>query len=224
VTPRRRLALLALGIGAAAALVLLTVSRSPERVRDLVDGYGLLGPVVFVALAAVLACAFFPGTLLAGASGLLFGTAAGTPVSIAAATTGASLAFILSRHGAREGVEALAHPRLLRWREWVDRRCFVAVLYARVAPLMPFMGISYAAGLTRLRLGVFAAATAIGVAPRAFAYTALGGHLDDLSSPEALVAVGVLAGMALAGAALVFRRAGPERGWWSRAAPRVGPR
>src|SRR5690349_23439192 len=29
----------------------------------------------------------------------------------------------------------------------------------------------------------------IGVAPRAFAYTALGGSLDDLGSPEAIVAI-----------------------------------
>ncbi|HEX5899397.1 MAG TPA: hypothetical protein VFY32_08355, partial [Solirubrobacteraceae bacterium] len=48
----------------------------------------------------------------------------------------------------------------------------------------------------------FVAATAIGVAPRAFAYTALGGSLGDLGSPEAIVAVVVLVLMAVVGAAL----------------------
>ena len=35
----------------------------------------------------------------------------------------------------------------------------------------------------------FAGATALGAAPRAFAYTALGGSLDDLGSPEAIAAI-----------------------------------
>jgi uncharacterized membrane protein YdjX (TVP38/TMEM64 family) len=64
----------------------------------------------------------------------------------------------------------------------------------------------------RLRLRSFVAATAIGVAPRAFAYTALGGSLGNLRSPEAIAAVVVLVGMALVGLALArrdLRRARP---------------
>ena len=55
------------------------------------------------------------------------------------------------------------------------------MLYARIAPGMPFTVVNYAAGLTPVRLPVFAAATAIGAAPRAFAYTALGGSFGDLA-------------------------------------------
>jgi uncharacterized membrane protein YdjX (TVP38/TMEM64 family) len=51
----------------------------------------------------------------------------------------------------------------------------------------------------------FVAATAIGVAPRAFAYTALGGTLGDLRSPQAIVAVAVLVVMALVGLAFAAR-------------------
>lgn len=204
-SPHLRAALFAAGVGACAILVLFTVSRSPERVRDLVDGYGVLGPIVFIAVSAFLSCSFFPGPLLAGASGLLFGTALGTPVAIASGTAAACLAFTLSRHGARPVVERYGGPRTERWRGWVDRRGFVAVLYIRVAPLMPFTPVNYAAGLTRLPILVFASATAIGIAPRAYAYAALGGHLDDLGSPQAIVAVCLLVGMALVGLALVAR-------------------
>lgn len=204
-SPRLRLVVLLLGVGVAAVLVFVSVARSPERVRDLVDGHGVLGPALFVVCSALLSCAFFPGPLLAGASGLLFGTALGTPVSIAAGTAAAVLACTLSRHGARPVVEELGGRRIRRWRDWVDRRGFVAVLYARLAPAMPFTAINYAAGLTRLPLGLFAGATAIGIAPRAFAYTALGGSLHDLGRPEAIVALGVLVVMGLAGLGLVAR-------------------
>ena len=66
---------------------------------------------------------------------------------------------------------------------------------------MPYSLVNYAAGLTPILLRSFVAATAIGVAPRAFAYTALGGSLGDLGSPEAIVAVVVLVLMAVVGAA-----------------------
>jgi uncharacterized membrane protein YdjX (TVP38/TMEM64 family) len=208
--PSRRAAALRLGALAAAlatfvAVFALSGSLSADRVRGWVDGYGAAGPLVFIAVSASLTIVLFPGPVLAAASGLLFGTALGTPVSIAAATLGATLAFSLSRWWAHDAVVALAGPRLHALREWVGRRGFLTVLYARIAPGVPYTLVNYAAGLTPIRLRAFVAATAIGVAPRAFAYTALGGSLGNLDSPEALVAVVVLVAMALAGVALARR-------------------
>jgi uncharacterized membrane protein YdjX (TVP38/TMEM64 family) len=182
-------------------------SLSAQRVRGWVDGYGAAGPLVFVVVSALLTVCLFPGPLLAGASGLLFGTALGTPVSIAAATLGAVLAFCLSRWLAHDAVEGLGptHPRLAALRAWVGRRGFLSVLYARIAPGVPYSLVNYAAGLSGVALRPFVAATAIGCAPRAFAYTALGGSLGNLGSPEALVAVGVLVAMGIAGLLLARR-------------------
>jgi uncharacterized membrane protein YdjX (TVP38/TMEM64 family) len=192
--------------------VLLSGGLSADRVRGWVDGYGAVGPLVFIAVSASLTVFLFPGPVLAAASGLLFGTALGTPVSIASATLGATLAFSLSRWWAHDAVVALAGPRLAALRAWVGRRGFLTVLYARIAPGVPYTLVNYAAGLTPILLRSVVAATAIGVAPRAFAYTALGGSLGDLTSPEALAAVVVLVVMAVTGLALArrdLRRAGP---------------
>jgi uncharacterized membrane protein YdjX (TVP38/TMEM64 family) len=208
VSHRLRLAVLALGLGAIAAVVFLTVSRSPEHVRDMVDGMGAWAPLVFIPLSAALSCAFFPGQLLAGASGLLFGTAAGTPISIVAATLAATCAFSISRHGGRAAVDELSGPRIGAWQDRIERGGFLAVLYARIVPFSPFVVVNYVSGLTRLRLGTFVAATVIGVSPRAFAFTALGGHLDDLGSPEAIAAFAVLVVMGVVGGFLTWNGAG----------------
>ncbi len=191
--PLLRLAALAAVLVACLALFALTGSLSVHRVRDVVDGYGVAGPLVFIAVSSALTVVLFPGPLLSGASGLLFGTALGTPVSIVAATCGASLAFALSRWWAHDAVLAVAGPRLRALRAWVGARGFQSVLLARVAPGVPFNLVNYAAGLAPLSLTVFATATALGVAPRAFAYTALGGHFDRLGSPAAIVALCLLA-------------------------------
>jgi uncharacterized membrane protein YdjX (TVP38/TMEM64 family) len=201
VNPRLRLLTLALLVGSAFLVVALSGSVSADGVRDRVDGLGAAGPLLFIPISAGLTVALFPGPLLAGASGLLFGTALGTPVSIVSATLGATLAFCLSRWWAHDAVQELAGPRLSALRAWVGRRGFLSILYARIAPGVPYSLVNYAAGLTPVLLRSFVAATAIGCAPRAFAYTALGGSLGDLGSPEAIVAVIVLVLMAVVGAA-----------------------
>ena len=215
--PDRRAALvrfgaLALGVAAAIALILLVVQPTPGAVRgrvadvrDWVDEIGPLAPLAFVAVSSLLTPLMFPGPLLAGASGLLFGTALGFPVTLAGAVLGACLAFTISRFVAPDAVEQLAGPRLKAIEELVSRRGFVSVLYARIAPGVPYTLVNYAAGLTRIPLAIFAAATALGTAPRAFAYTALGGSLGNLRSPEAAIAVAVLVVMGSIGLALLYR-------------------
>jgi uncharacterized membrane protein YdjX (TVP38/TMEM64 family) len=186
-------------IAGAFVLVASSGSLSARRVQHWVDGYGAAGPLVFIAVSATLTVCLFPGPLLAGASGLLFGTALGTPVSIAAATLGAVLAFLLARRIAHDAVVELQGRRLAALRAWVGRRGFLSVLYARLAPGLPYNLVNYAAGLSPVTLRAFTAATALGCAPRAFAYTALGGSLNNLGSPEAIIAIVVLVVMAVAG-------------------------
>ena len=205
---RVRLAVLALGVPAVAVVVFLTVSRSPEKVRDVVNGTGAWAPVLFIVIAAGLSCAFFPYQLLAAASGLLFGTAGGTPITIAALMLAAVTQFSIARHGGRAALDELSGPRIRTWQDRIERGGFLAVLYARIVPLSPFVVINYVSGLTRLRMGTFALATLIPVIPRGFAYTALGGHLDNLNSPEAIAAFAVLILMGLAGALLAWNGAG----------------
>jgi uncharacterized membrane protein YdjX (TVP38/TMEM64 family) len=193
-------------------MVVLVVRPTPGDVRawtadarDWADGIGPLAPLAFVAVSASLTPLMFPGPLLAGASGLLFGAALGFPVTLTSAVLGACLAFLISRYIAGDAVEHLAGPRLQALEEMVSRRGFVSVLYARIAPGVPYTLVNYAAGLTRIPLAAFAAATALGAAPRAFAYTALGGSLGDLRSPEALIAVAIIGAMWVVGLVLLVR-------------------
>ena len=216
--PLLRLLALALLVGAAFLVVALTGSLSARRVHDWVDGFGAAGPLLYIALSSLLTLACVPGPLLAGASGLLFGTALGTPVSIVSATLGGSLAFCVARFVAHDAVQRIGGQRLLRIEAAVSRRGFLSILYLRIAPAVPYNLVNYAAGLTSMRLRAFAAATALGVAPRAFAWTALGGAFGNFGSPETLAALGVLVAMAVGGLVLArrglraARAAGPASG------------
>lgn len=193
-------------IGGGFAALASTGPLSVERVRDLAGAeHGVWGPVVFVGVAALLSLVLFPWPLVAGASGVLFGTALGTPVSLASSVVGAVLGCLLSRTLGTGAVLRLAGPRVLATREWITRRGFAGVLLLRLAPGVPYNLVNYGVGLTRIPVAVLATATAVGTAPRALAYTALGGSLGALDSWQSVAAVTLLAVMAVAGIALASR-------------------
>jgi uncharacterized membrane protein YdjX (TVP38/TMEM64 family) len=199
-----RLVLLVLAFVVCAGAFALS-GLSASGIRDRVHETGAWAPIVFIPLSAILTCLFVPGPLLAGSSGLLFGVALGTPISIASATLGAILAFAFARWWGHDSVEHLAGERLNAARVWIGDRGFRSVFYARLAPGAPYSLVNYAAGLTTIALADFSLATLIGCAPRAFAYTALGGSLGNLDSPEAIVAMAVIVVMAIVGVIPIAR-------------------
>ena len=90
--------------------------------------------------------------------------------------------------------------------EFLTRHGAVAVMESRIVPLLPWGIVNFSAGLTHLRYRDLALGTVVGAAPKVFAYVALGGSLSDLGSPEAIVAIVLLATMALLGGLFVRRQ------------------
>lgn len=200
-----RLLAFALALCALFVTSLLLAPHSAPRLRHELAGLGAWVPVAAVAVYALAACSFVPGAVLAGASGLLFGTGLGTAVAVVSATLGAAIAFLVARAMARRSFSTLARGRLQAWTDRVGQHGFLAILYARAVPGAPFALVSYASGMTRIKLRDFAAATAIVALPRAFAYAALGGSIDNYSSPQALIAIGIIAAMAIGGTVMLWR-------------------
>lgn len=199
-----RLATLVLMVAGGFAVIALTGPLSVQRFRGWSPD-GPLGPLVFVLVSAVLSVLFVPGPLLAGAAGLLFGTALGTPVSVASATLGAVLAAGLSRGFAARPVDELGGRRVLAARDWATRRGFTGVLLLRLTPGVPFALVNHGIGVTRVPLAVLAAGTALGAVPRAFAYTALGGQFGSFDSWQTVLALSVLVVMGVGGIMVAAR-------------------
>ena len=184
---------------------------SAEEVRDWGDGLGWPGPLIYVLAAACGLCLFVPGPVLAGAAGLLFGTAAGTAVALAFIVLGAVMQMSISRYLAGDAAAELRPERIKRFDGFIAERGFWAVFYMRLAPAIPYNLVNYGAGLTSLKVRAMAAGTALGAAPRSFAWVALGGNLDDLGSTEAKVAIALLVVMAVVGAFFARRQFAGER-------------
>jgi uncharacterized membrane protein YdjX (TVP38/TMEM64 family) len=204
-----RLRLVGFGATVLALFAVVTISGSlpsAGEIRDWADDLGTAGHVLFVPFAACMLCLFVPGWVLAAAAGLLFGTAAGTAIALAFIVLGAVMQMSISRHLAGDAAAHLLPERVKRFDSFIAERGFWAVFYMRLAPAVPYNLVNYGAGLTSLRVSAMAAGTAVGAAPRSFAWVALGGNLDDLGSTEAKVAIGLLVAMAVVGAVLARRQ------------------
>jgi uncharacterized membrane protein YdjX (TVP38/TMEM64 family) len=171
-----------------------------EDVRSLVDPFGPLAAPAYVVIAALLGLAFVPGPLLAGTSGLLFGTALGTVVTLSSAILSAVLGLLIARRAVREPPQ-----RLGRIADLAQRHGVVAVIVQRLIPGVPDAPANYAFGALGLRVWQIALGTLIGSAPRSFSYTSIGASLDDPSSPVAVIGVVVLVVVSIAGAELARR-------------------
>lgn len=199
ISPRVRLVLFGAVLVAASGGVILVGGPSGRSVARVVEDGGLAGPLVYVALYAVLTMLLFPMAVVTAVGGALFGAVLATTLTVVGATIGATAAFAIGRRLGRDEVERIAGRRIGRIDGWLERRGFVAVLYLRLVPLVPFGALNYAAGITAVTRRDYVLGTAVGIVPGAFAYAALGGTLDDPSSPAFLGAVGLVVALAVAG-------------------------
>lgn len=193
-----------------AAMVLTGSLPSPEEVHDWGDGLGAAAYLAFVPLFALVNFVI-TWPILAGAAGLLFGTAAGTALALAGVTVASLLQMLVARRLAAGHHGSLLPQRTRAVEDFLTRNGAIAVMESRIVPLLPYGLVNYSAGLTRLRFRDMAAGTVVGAAPKVFAYVALGGSLTDLDSPEAVGAVALLVVLALAGALFVRRQIGLGR-------------
>jgi len=146
-----------------------------DAARGWLVGLGFGGVVLFVAIYVVGAVVLAPAAVLTISAGFAYGFW-GLPIVLVAATSGASLAFLIARYAARDSVRRLLERR--RKIAAIDQAIAedgwkIAVLL-RLSPLIPFNLQNYLLGVTAIRFGHFVAATIAGIIPGAVLFTCLG--------------------------------------------------
>ncbi len=150
-----------------------------DRLRGWIDGFGMIAPVVFIAVYTVAVVAFLPATPLTLLGGLVFGAVWGTLWTWIGATLGATLAFLLGRYAARGLVESWKenNERVRSLDEGVEKHGWRMLLITRLVPVFPFNLQNYAYGLTKIGLGTYVLFTALCIVPGVIVYTFAGGSL-----------------------------------------------
>ena len=203
-----RPALLVLLVTAGSAVLLVTGWPTVESVRGATAGAGWLAPVLFTLLFTAFTLVPAPATLMGIAAGVLFGLPMGLATTMAAVAAGALIGFGLSRSLGREVIAGLGSARLRRLDERLRRGGLWTVAGGRLLPVIPYPVLSYACGLTSIRLRDYLAGSVLGVLPSAVAFVTIGAYGGDPSSVPFLLAVAGL--VVLAAGALIAKRRRPR--------------
>ena len=202
--------LLAIGIGAFFYFDLgqfLSLEALKENRDNLLayteSNYGF-AVAIFVLVYIVQTAFSLPGgAILTLAGGFLFGSVLGTLYVNLGATSGATLAFLAARYLLRDWVEHKFGDRLAPIQTGFAQNAFSYLMTLRLIPAFPFFLVNLVSGLTRVNLGTYVMATAVGIIPGSFVFAYAGRQLGtintlgEIASPPVLIAFTLLGLLAL---------------------------
>ena len=156
--------------------------------------------MLFILAYIVVAGLALPGAvILTLAGGFLFGSVFGTLFVNLGATTGAVLAFLASRYLLHDAVEQKFGKWLGPFQEGFAKNAFSYLLTLRLIPLFPFFVVNLVSGLTRVNVGTYAVATAIGIIPGSFVYAYAGRQLGSINTLKEIASPNVIGAFVLLG-------------------------
>lgn len=176
------------------------IQENVQKLRHLVEIHPVRVTAGFVGIYVLLTSLSIPGclllTLLAGA---IFGTIPGTFWVMLSSTTGACVAFLLSRYLFREYFQKKFHDKFLLMNEKVKKEGKVFLFTSRMIPVSPFVVVNVVMGLTKMKLWNFAWITYLGMLPGTFLYVYAGRKIATLKNPSQILSLELILGLTMLG-------------------------
>jgi uncharacterized membrane protein YdjX (TVP38/TMEM64 family) len=181
---RRRLVVTAVAIVILVAVAVLVPLPTAVQLRDWAISVGPWFPLAFLATHILVTTFPFPRTAFTLAAGLMFGAWLGVVLAVLASALSAVIALLLVRAVGWQLSRLVAHPSVDTLNSRLRRRGWVAVLWLRLIPVVPFSVVNYAAGASAVRVVPFTLASVVGLLPGTVAVVVLGdaltGHVNPL--------------------------------------------
>jgi uncharacterized membrane protein YdjX (TVP38/TMEM64 family) len=134
-----------------------------------------------------------PGAAIMSISGgVLFGILPAMLYVNIAATTGATLSFLLSRYLIGSWVQSKYKSSLSNFNKEMDENGKRYLITLRLIPILPFFMINLAAGLTQISVFTFIWTTTLGIVPGSFAYVLAGNNLSSIQSANEILSKEVI--------------------------------
>jgi uncharacterized membrane protein YdjX (TVP38/TMEM64 family) len=164
-------------------LTLDALATQEARLRELRHAHAVLSYGAAFLLYVVVTGLSLPGaTVLTLAYGWFFGLVRGVILVSFASTTGATLAFLLSRYLFREAVESRLGDRLARFNDQLRRDGPFYLFTLRLIPAVPFFVINAVMGLTPIATWTFWWVSQLGMLPGTAVYVYAGSSVPSLET------------------------------------------
>lgn len=149
-----------------------------------VDEQGVWGPLIFMAVMAVVVVLLLPGVLFTTGAGFVFGVVEGTVYVVVGSTLGAAIAFQIARHlfGRHAAAFVKSRARLNLVSQEMTPNGWKIVLLTRLIPFFPSKLSNYVFGLTKFSFQGYVLGTLIGFAPFSLHNVYLGSLAADITT------------------------------------------
>jgi uncharacterized membrane protein YdjX (TVP38/TMEM64 family) len=162
-------------------LTLASVAEHRDGLKAFVAEHLVLAVALYAAIYVGAVALSLPGAaFLTIIGGFLFGWMVSAPVSILAATFGATIVFHVVKTSFGASLARRAGPFVKTLANGFARDAFNYLLFLRLIPVFPFFAVNAVAGLANVRFSTFTLATLIGIIPAGFAFAYLGSGLDSV--------------------------------------------
>ena len=136
--------------------------------------------IYFIVYVAAVALSLPGAAVLSILGGFVFGWVLSAPLTIAAATIGATAVFKIVQTSLGSAISEKAGPFVKKISGGFEKDAFNYLLFLRLVPAFPFFAVNAVAGLTRMPIRTFIWATLIGIIPGSFAFAWLGRGLGSV--------------------------------------------
>ncbi len=174
------------------------LQKNKDALLAYVGGHRAVSAVTYIVVYIFAVALNVPGAaILTIAGGFLFGTLLAVFYANVGATTGAVLAFLLSRYLLGGWVQDRYRDKLSGFNSEVARNGARYLITLRLIPVFPFFLINFLSGLTPLPLRTFVWTTSVGIIPAAFVYAFAGRQLGSIRSPGEILSPAVITSFVL---------------------------
>lgn len=130
-----------------------------------INAMGFTAPVFFLFLYCLATIFFLPTMVMTLIGGAIFGPVIGTIFNLVGATTGAAIAFSISRYWVSDWLHAKQNPMINKLILGVEKKGWLFVAILRIIPIVPFNLVNYGLGLTRIKFSHYVIITFIFLIP-----------------------------------------------------------
>jgi uncharacterized membrane protein YdjX (TVP38/TMEM64 family) len=149
------------------------------------------GVLLVVWLAMVHVIVWYPAEILDAAAGYVFGFGWGFPLMMVSWLLSALASYAVGRNFARPVLYRIAgEERYVRIEHLIHRGGALALIGARLIPIMPFSLMGYVCGAARVPLWRYVWTTVIGYSAITAYFTYLGSKLEGFSAEDPIVWIG----------------------------------
>lgn len=145
-----------------------------ESFKEMIDSWGLWGPLVYIVFYLVRPLILFPAGVLSASAGVIWPLVKGFLILQIAANISSTAEFLIARYFARQSVEKLIKGKIANLDDKIERNGFLTVLIIRLIPNVAWDIQNLALGLTKVKFRDYFIATLVGIMPGSFAFVFFG--------------------------------------------------